>query len=212
VNVGTIGHIAQDTSGLLEMQARGSEDIGNPAPSTLLSLAAPPSSSLEMAAVVHGFDDEFVFDAMRGAATSIDFQVDVLPQLIVGAADLHVSLAIWQEEAFLAPAAGGAIPGGAAADTWLTISGSGLSPADFMPVAGGDRRPDFDRPFQFGISYSADYAATGLDVEIAIDNTFVEITTVPEPTSVVLVVTLGVSLVWQRIFGRGKRETKNKPA
>jgi len=211
VNVGTIGHIAKDTSGQLEFQASASDAIGNPAPSTVLDLTAPASSAPQMATVVQGFDDEFVFDPMRsGGATSINFQVEILPQMIDGTPELQVTLAIWQDEVFVATAAGDAVPAGADTGSWLTISDSDLRPAEFIPVAGGAGRPDFDRPFQFGLAYSSQYSSEGLAVGIAIDNTVVEITTVPEPTSIILVLTLGVSLVWQRLC-RGKRGAKIKP-
>ena len=75
-----------------------------------------------------------------------------------------------------------------------------LTAADFQEADGGSGRPDFSQPFQFGYSFSGDYSSTALDVDLLLDNMTVEITTVPEPTSIGLGLSLGAAFVWHRWF------------
>lgn len=116
----------------------------------------------------------------------------MLPQVLEGTSQTHVTFALLQDEPFVARAAGRPVSSSAG---WVRVSDGGLRPADFSSVDGNTNRPDFSRPFQFGYALTSQYSEGGLDVEIGIDNMRVEITTVPEPTSIVLALSLGVGLL-----------------
>ncbi|REK18333.1 MAG: hypothetical protein DWQ37_04250 [Planctomycetota bacterium] len=205
VNIGAHYVDIHDTAGSLTIAGSGSTTEGNPPESVLLTFAAPASSSLESAAVAYPFfDNEFEFDpTAKGLVESLDFQLDVLPSVIDGPGQIHVTLALYQDEFFVARGAGESISPGS---SWVPIDGSGLLASDFTPVGGGPGRPDFSQPFQFGYALSADYAIDGLDAEVYVDNMTVEVTFVPEPSSLVLALVLGVSLLWYRLRPRTTHE------
>ncbi len=206
VNVGTVARTLEDSSGQLSLDGAGSDTLGNPPPSTLLVFGAPGSSTSEVATVAYPFDSDFVFRASTGQpALTIDFGVDVLPQVLEGTSQIHVTLALLQDEPFVATAAGQPVESGAA---WMRVSDRGLGPGDFTAVDGSPNHPDFSRAFQFGYALTGQYSQGGLDVEIGVDNMRVEITTVPEPTSIVLALSLGISLLvgrWWRGMNDGPR-------
>ncbi len=202
VNISTVLQVFEDTtSGHLTFGGFGSTTEGNPAPSTILTFSAPASSNPEFATVGYPFDTDFFIDpAISGDVISLDFQLDVLPFVVEGASQIHVTLAILQDEPFIAAASGQSIPSGT---NWDTLGDTGLGATDFSAVDGGPERPDFSRPFQFGYAFRGDYSTIALDVELGLDNMQVEITTVPEPTTIVLIVSMGASLLWSR-FWSGK--------
>ena len=74
---------------------------------------------------------------------------------------------------------------------------TGLLPGEFSEVGGGGR-VDFSQPFQFGYAFTGDYSTTALSVELGLDNMHVEITTVPEPTTIAMVCAMGAALLWHR--------------
>lgn len=201
VNVGTIGHVhvVSDTSGLLTFDDDGSQTVGNDAPSSVVSFEAPMPSTVEFASIAFPIDDEWVFDPnSSGAAESIDFQLDVLPDNVLGTPEIEVTLAIVQGESFIATAAGAPTFDGSETD-WTTLFQRNLRASDFEAADGGPERPDFSLPFQFGYAFSAEYS-TALDVDMYLDNMTVEITTIPEPTSWALAMSLGAALLWNRWF------------
>jgi len=198
VNIGTVSQILEDTSGQLTFGGFGSTTEGNPAPSTTLTFSAPASSNPESATVGYPFDTDFFIDpAISGDVLSIDFQLDVLPTIVDGASQIDVTLAILQDEPFIAAASGQSTSSGA---SWITLGDTGLQATDFSAVGGGTARPDFSRSFQFGYAFRGDYSTTALSVELGLDNMQVEITTVPEPTTIVLMISLAASLLWSRLW------------
>jgi hypothetical protein len=200
VNVGAATGIFENSSGQLVVTGSGSETQGNPAPSTLLGMNAPASSTLQRAMIAYPIDTDFLFDpATNGAAVSIDFQLDILPSVVDGTSQLYVTLALLQDEPFTAVLSRQSVAEGV---SWLTLGDIGLQASDFSAVDGGPERPDFGRPFQFGYAFSGEYSTGGLDVQIGVDNMQVEITTIPEPSSIVLVLSLGVVLLWSRWWRR----------
>ncbi len=60
--------------------------------------------------------------------------------------------------------------------------------------------PDFGRPFDFGYAFTAQNSTMALQAQLSLDNMFVEITTVPEPNGVILVLAMGASVVWSRCW------------
>ncbi len=188
VNIGTVSQIVTDTSGQLTMTGNGSQTEGNPAPSTQLFFSAPGSGSPQSFVVAYPFDTDFVFDPVgRGRLESMDFFIDVLPTEITGTANIEVTLAILQDEVYLASNSGGSVSQGAG---WLTIGDAHLLAQDFFEADGGVGQPDFGRTFQFGYAFMGDYQSQGLSVELGVDNMNVGITTVPEPMSLAVVLLL----------------------
>lgn len=204
-----IGHTAtlEDSARALSVDDPGSETEGNPAPSSVLVFSAPATSSAETATVAFPVDDVFVFDPARsGDAVSFDFQLDVLPSTVDGTPDVEIAFAILQDEPFIASRSAGSIDG--TESDWTTIGQGGLLVKDFIAVDGGPERPDFSRPFQFGYAFTGKYSTSALSVDLGLDNMFVEITTVPEPSSIMLALAMGVSLWWHR-WCSGDEESKN---
>ena len=202
VNVGTIGHHeVLDAAASLTVMEAGPTTGGNPDEYMILSIDAPPASVPDSVAVAYPIDDTFVFDpATNGAAVSIDFLVDVFPTTIEGTADVDITLAIIQDEPFIF--ARGATPSvDGSEDDWTTLGQSGLVADDFRAVDGGLERPDFSRPFQFGYAFSGEFSSEALSVELGLDNMAVEITTVPEPSSLVLAMAMGATFCWHRWRG-----------
>jgi hypothetical protein len=197
VNIGTVSQIVTDTSGQLTLGGVGDELGGNPAPSTKLFFSAPGSGTPQSFAVAYPFDTDFVFDpAISGRGNSIDFQLDVLPTNVTGTANVQVTLAILQDEVYLATGSGDLVSQGGA---WLTVGDTGLLARDFFEADGGPGQPDFGRVFQFGYAFMGDYASQGLDVELSVDNMNVGITTVPEPMSIAIMLILcGGALLCRR--------------
>jgi hypothetical protein len=197
VNIGTVSQIVTDTSGQLTLTGTGDQIGGNPAPSTQLFFSAPGSASPQSFAVAYPFDTDFVFDPIgRGRLESMDFFIDVLPTQITGTANIEVTLAILQDEVYIATNSGGSVSQGTG---WLTIGDTGLLATDFFEADGGATSPDFTRSFQFGYAFMGDYASQGLDVELSVDNMNVSITTVPEPMSIMVVLILcGGALMCRR--------------
>lgn len=203
VNIGTIGHTAtfQDTANALFVEDTGSSTAGNPAPSSVLAFSAPASASAETASVAFPIDDVFVFDpASSGNALSIDFRLDIQSTLIAGSPEIEVAFAIVQDEPFIATRSAGSLDGTEIG--WTTLDQTGLRLEDFVAVDGDADRPDFSRPFQFGYAFTGDYSTSALSVELGLDNMFVEITTIPEPTSLALALAMGATLVWHRWWNR----------
>ena len=202
VNVGTVNNTQtlEDTSGQLVADDFGDETNGNPLPSVDLNIDAPAASVPQTATVAYPIDNEFLFDpATNGAAVTLDFQLDVLPANVAGTTSVDITLAIIQGEPFLATRPGGVLPSIDGTETeWTTLGLTGLQAEDFIPVDGDTDRPDFSRPFQFGYAFSGEYSTTALSVEVGLDNMEVEITTVPEPTSIALAAALGAAFWWNR--------------
>ena len=197
VNIGTVdfGQIATDTSGQLSY----SDDVDPTDDFMLVGFDAPASLKSETAAVAFPIDTEFLYDpATSGPALSLDFEPDVISQNIPGTSHIEVSLAIVQDEPFLAT--GTSFLDGTEI-AWTTLVQRNLVADDFRPVDGGLQRPDFSQPFQFGYAFSGEYSSTALDVDLQLDNRTVEITTVPEPTTMGLAFSLGAAYVWHRWFG-----------
>jgi hypothetical protein len=197
VNIGTVSQIVTDTSGQLTVSGVGDQVGGNPAPSTQLFFSAPGSGNPQSFAVAYPFDTDFVFDPVgRGRLESMDFYLDVLPTEVTGTADIEVTLAILQDEVFIATGKGGSVTEGAG---WLTVGDSGVLAKDFFEADGGGGHPDFARTFQFGYAFMGDYSTQGLNVELSVDNMHVSITTVPEPMSIAIALILcGGALMCRR--------------
>ncbi len=202
VNIGAVSEVLQDTTGG-QLTFDGRESVGNPSPGTQLVLWAPNSSALETATIAYPIDTDFVFNPPRGgAATSIDFDVDVLPLVVDGTSELRVTLAIVQDKPFLAEAEGGSTGAGS---SWQLIGDTGLRAGDFSAVDGSAGHPDFSRPFQFGYAFTGQYSTEELYVQVGVDNMHVQITTIPEPSSVLLLLAMGAAVVLGRwLFGRGR--------
>jgi hypothetical protein len=200
VNIGTINYTDTliDTAGQLVAEDDASAD----GESILLAMSAPASSSPETATVAFPFDTDFVFDpSTNGAAVSIDFQLDVMANMVDGTPDVNVSLAILQGgKAFVASRAG--LPSVDGGDTaWSTLGQTGLVAADFLAADRTTSRVDFGQPFQFSYAFTSEYSGTALNVNLGLDNLLVEITTVPEPTTIALAAAMGASLLWRRWWG-----------
>lgn len=202
VNVGTIGHTqtVEDTSGQLAVEDLGSETTGNEAPSSQLIFNAPASSVPETAVVAFPIDDTFVFDpAISGAATSIDYEFDVAVNSLMGDTQLDVALAIIQDgNTFLSLRTAESPTIEVRDPRWTTRAQSGLTDQDFRQVGGDTARVDFSQPFQFGYAFTAEYSSTALNADLGLDNMGVTITTIPEPTSVLLAFAMGATLLWKR--------------
>jgi hypothetical protein len=192
----------QDTSGQVVVSDTVSGDTGNPAPSAVLHFSAPASSSPQAVTVAFpiGEDFEFFYDpAELGAVASLDFQLDLLPTLVSGTPQVHVSLAIVQGEAFIAPPTVGTPSVNGTEGGWVLLQQFGLRAEDFVAADGGPERPDFGLPFEFGYAFSATYSTVPLDVRLQLDNMEATINTVPEPTALALLLVLGVPLIWRRV-------------
>lgn len=212
VNVGTNTATLEDTSGTLAVNdsslPTGNDSGSGDAGASGLSIdgpASPSPSTQYTASVAFPIDSEFVFDPnSSGPAESIDFQLEVLPLVVAGTDDVEVSLAIVQGEAFVFSRTGTSLVIDGTEASWTSLQASNILPTEFFAVDGGGERPDFSRPFQFGYSFTSEYTNTALDVDLALDNMLVEITTIPEPGSLALVAAMGLSVFWQRLW-------KNEP-
>ena len=155
VNVGTIGHVQQiDGPAGLTFDSTESTVTGNPPESYLLTIEATSAFASEPTTVVIPIDDEFFFRLGTGPAESIEFSIDVLPQVFTGSGDLDVSLGILQGEFYLAKETSdlrstkyhwGESRSGAHCnhqEAYLLVTLK-----KWMVVQGN---PDFNRPFQFG--------------------------------------------------------------
>jgi hypothetical protein len=201
VNIGTLdfGAIVTDSFGQLSYHDDADSSDAGRAPSMLVGFDAPGSSNLESAVVAFPIDSDFLFDpATNGPAISIDVDLEVLPQNILGTTQIDVSLAIIQGETFIATAGVQSLDG--TETDWTTLVQRGLTANDFQAADGGPERPDFSQSFKFGYSFSGEYSSTALDVDLLLDNMTVEITTVPEPTTIGLALSLGAVFVWHRWF------------
>jgi hypothetical protein len=150
--------------------------------------------------VAFPFDTDFVFDPnSSGPAQSIDFQLDVLANALSGTPQVDITLAILQSgKSFIASRAGGS-PSVESGDTdWTNLGQTGLLADEFQAVDGGSDRVDFSQAFQFGYAFTGNYSSAALSVDLGLDNMLVEITTIPEPTTIALAVAMGASLVWNR--------------
>lgn len=179
----------------LSLEAVASDTLG-----ASFTLSAPPSALGEVVIVGYPFDDVFRIEPTRERPVlSIDYQLDVLPLTIAGTNPLEVSFAILQDQQYFLATASHAVEEG---DAWLTLGDKGIAADDFVALGGGPGRPDFGQAFHFGFALTSQYAEEGLHVEVGMDNLHVEITSVPEPSSFVLVAalgaSLGASLLWQR--------------
>ena len=201
VNVGTIDHTAtlKDTLGQLMVDDTGVADLYSVITFNSQSFT---STSPQTAIVAFPIDDLFVFDpGSSGPAVSIDFQLDVLPTETIGDSQIDITLAILQGGAEFIHARSESPPSvSGPSDAWTTLGQTDLLPQDFVPVDGGGDRVDFSQPFQFGYAFTGEYSTTALSVELGLDNMIVEITTVPEPTSFVLVATMGAAFLWRRLW------------
>jgi hypothetical protein len=204
VNVGTIGHVQQaEGPAGLTLDSAESTTLGNPPNSYLLTVDAPATASAEAATVVIPVDDEFFFRLSTGPAVSLDFSVDVLPLVLEGTNDVDVSLGILQGEFYLARETSTFDPPSISgpATEWSTLRGQNLSFHDFQEADGGPGHPDFGQPFQFGYAFSSQTSAAPQHWQLGLDNMTVEITTIPEPSSLVLAISLGASYLWSRWRG-----------
>jgi len=209
VNVGSNTQTVFDTASNLQVNDSGSTIEGNSAPSSVLTFSAPMSSSTETVTVAFPIDTDFVFDPnSSGDALSIDFQFDVTASM-TGTPDLDVTLAIVQDgKSFLALRASGSPSVDNNTAPWSTVGQTGLLPGEFSEVGGGGGRVDFGEPFQFGYAFTGDYSTTALDVELGLDNMQVEITTVPEPTTIAMACAMGAALLWHRWWDTGEEDHK----
>jgi hypothetical protein len=201
LNVGTIGHVqkAEGPAGLTFGSAE-SDTVGNPPNSYILTVDALATSSPASATVVIPLDDEFFFRLSTGPAVSMDFSIDVLPLEVEGTNDVDVSLGILQGEFYLARATTTFDPpsiGGPATD-WTPLRAQGFTASDFQEADGGPGHPDFGQPFQFGYALTSQTSTQPLHLELGLDNMTVQITTIPEPTSLVLAFSIGASFFWSR--------------
>lgn len=189
VNIGTVSQIVTDTSGQLTLGGVGDQVGGNPAPSTKLFISAPGSGDPQSFVVAYPFDTDFQYTPIADCCRdmSMDFLIDVLPTQITGTANVEVTLAILQDEVFVATGHGQSVSPGAG---WLTLGDSGIVAKDFFEADGGGTHPDFTKTFQFGYAFMGDYATEGLDVELSIDNMNVGLNNVPEPMSMAIVLIL----------------------
>jgi len=207
LNIGTV-HTStfEDTSGALIVADLGSDTDGNPAPSSILALSAPASSSVETATVVFPVDDYFVFDpAVSGESVSIDYQLDLDPTTFAGFSEIDVTFAILQGgNEFVASRSAGSIDGSEVG--WTTISQTGLRAEDFEAVDGSSSLPQMGQLYQFGYAFSGEYSTTALSLKLGLDNMQVEITTVPEPSSILLAAAMGATLLWSRWFSNDDNE------
>ena len=201
VNVGTIGHVQQieGPAGLTFDSAESTID-GNPPESYVLSVDAPSTSPAETATVIIPIDDEFFFRLATGPADSIDFSVDILATGVTGTTDVDVSLGILQNSEFFVAKASStfdppSIDGVSA--SWETFDVQNLAATDFEGPAGSGH-PDFGQPFQFGYTFTSEASSTPLQLVLGLDNMNVEITTIPEPSSLALIVSLGAAWFWNR--------------
>ncbi len=192
-----------DTSGQLTLTDGVDPGTGNPAPSAVLTFSAPGSPSPQTAGVVFpiGEDFEFNYDpAELGPVESLDFLVDILPNAVQGTPEVHITLAILQDEFFLAtidpntPSVDGTEPG------WTQLSQFGLRAQDFYAADGGSERPHFDQPFEFGYAFLADYDTSPLQVQLQLDNMEATVNTIPEPTLFALAIVLGAPLLLRRRY------------
>ena len=208
VNIGNTA-ILNDTSGSLTASDAASSTVGSgDTDSSILMFDASSSLSNETASVAFPIDTFFVFDpSSSGDAVSIDFQLEILPTTVAGTSSVDVAFTIIQDEPFVASRAAGSIDG--TETDWTSIGQSGLRLEDFQAVDGGPERPDFGRPFQFGYAFTGEYSTSALSVQLGIDNMHVEITTVPEPTSIALAVAMGISLWWNRWWCASDDEPSN---
>jgi hypothetical protein len=201
VNVGTIGHVqrAEGPAGLTFDSAE-SETIGSPPNSYILTVDAPATSSPESATVIVPLDDEFFFRLGTGPAVSMDFSIDVLPLAVEGTNDVDVSLGILQGEFYLARAIPTFDPPSISgpATEWTTLRAQGFTASSFQEADGGSGHPDFGQPFQFGYALTSQTSTLPLHFELGLDNMTVEITTIPEPTSLVVAFSIGASFLWNR--------------
>jgi hypothetical protein len=184
----------------LTFESAESATIGNPPNSYLLTVEAPATSSAESATVIIPLDDEFFFRLSTGPAVSMDFSVDVLPLTVEGTNDVDVSLGILQGEFYLARATPTFDPpsiSGPAAE-WITLRAQGFSASDFQEADGGPGHPDFGQPFQFGYALTSQSSAPPLHMDRGLDNMYVEITSIPEPSSIVMAFSLGAAFLWNR--------------
>lgn len=199
VNVGTVSQIVTDTSvGQLKLGGVGDELGGNPAPSTKLFISAPGSGDPQSFVVAYPFDTDFMFTPGLGCCRdmSMDFAIDVLPTQVTGTADIEVTLAILQDEVYLATGHASAVSEGTG---WMTLGDVGLHARDFFEADGGGTSPDFTRTFQFGYAFMGDYSTQGLNVEVSVDNMNVGLTYVPEPMSIAAMLVLcGGALMCRR--------------
>ncbi len=198
VNIGTVSQIVTDTSGQLTLGGVGDQVGGNPAPSTKLFISAPGSGDPQSFVVAYPFDTDFVFTPIADCCRdmSMDFFIDILPTQVTGTADVEVTLAILQDEVFVATGHGGSVSEGGG---WLTIGDSGMLARDFFEADGGASHPDFTKTFQFGYAFMGDYSTEGLDVELSVDNMTVGLNNVPEPMSLAVVLVLcGGALMCRR--------------
>jgi hypothetical protein len=213
VNVGTIGHVQRvEGPGGLTFGSEESTAFGNPPNSYLLSVDAPATASAEAMTVVIPVDDEFFFRLSTGPAASIDFSLDVLPLAVEGTNDVDVSLGIFQGEFYLARATSTFDPPsiGGPATEWNTLRGQNLFASDFQEADGGAGHPDFHQPFQFGYAFTSQTATPPLHLQLGLDNMTVEITTIPEPTSLILAISIGATFLWNR--WRGDDDCAARPA
>jgi|GEM_PF-4766373 len=191
------GEVVIDSSGHLSYHDESDTSDAARTPSMLVGFDAPASTILESVVIAFPIDDYFLFDpSNNGAAISIDYNLEVLPLNILGATQIDVSLVIIQGETFIATA--GVQPLDGTEVDWTTINYTGLTTNDFQEVDGGHEHPDFKLPFQFGYSFSGEYATVALDVDLLLDNMTVEITTIPEPTSIGLALSLVTAVICRR--------------
>lgn len=182
--------IIEDTSGQLTV---GLEELLPDAVS--LSMSAPTSGSVESAIVGLPFDQEFFFQpALNRPATTIDYQIFLLPSELQGVTDPYVTFALRQDQqVFLGTRH---LPL-SLDSSWLGFSDSGLEADDFLTLD-GRIAPDFSQPFQFGFAFGAEYSTAGAQVEVGIADMHVSVFSVPEPSSIMLVASMGVTLLLHR--------------
>ncbi len=199
VNIGTVSTIVSDSSGQLSLSGVGDTIEGNAAPSTKLFISAPGTGNPESFVVAYPFDTDFQFVPERDCCRqmTMDFAVDMLPIDVTGTANMEVTLAILQDEVFVATGHGGSV--GSPGAGWLTVSDTGLIASDFFEADGGSSHPDFERTFQFGFAFMGDYSGDGLSIEMNVDNMHVTLNNVPEPMSLAIALVLcGGALLCRR--------------
>ena len=196
-----------DTSGQATL-ADGVDDLaGNPPPSHVLQINAPASSSTEHVVAAFPIGDEFAYDPIEfGPATSLEFSLDVLAEAVIGTSHVDVTLAVLQDDFFIAPPNPSTPFVNGSEGGWTRLSHSGFEARDFVSVNGDGSVPDFAAPFQFAYAFHSDYSTTALSVDLRLDNMEATVNTVPEPcTGVFVAMALGASVLWRHFWHEDER-------
>jgi hypothetical protein len=191
-----------DTSGEATLNDRVDDLTGNPLPSQVLQINAPASSNSEYVVAAFPIGDEFAYDPIEfGPATSLDFTLDVLAEDVTGTSHVDITLAVLQNDFFVAPPNPSTPLVDGSEGGWIRLAHGGFEARDFESVNGDGSVPDFAAPFQFAYAFHANYSTTALSVDLRLDNMEATVNTVPEPcTGVFVAIALGASVLWRNLW------------